>query len=135
VKLISDEILIDSGQQTPTFDATYPMFDGFNFGDPAAWTKGHPFDVYKKMREQAPVMWSPGEKGLSGIWSLTRYDDIKQTELAHSVFSSQRGSINMAVPDRTQWRPEKLMPAALTSFSPLTSPPFGIGSLPISTDF
>ena len=31
------------------------MFDGFNFGDPAAWTKGHPFDVYKKMREQAPV--------------------------------------------------------------------------------
>ena len=88
VKLISDEILIDSGQQTPTFDATYPMFDGFNFGDPAAWTKGHPFNVYKKMREQAPVMWSPGEKGLSGIWSLTRYEDIKQTELAHSVFFS-----------------------------------------------
>jgi cytochrome P450 len=122
VKLISDEILIDSGQQTPTFDATYPMFDGFNFGDPAAWTKGHPFDVYKKMREQAPVMWSPGEKGLSGIWSLTRYDDIKQTELAHSVFSSQRGSINMAVPDRTQWRPEKLMPAALNSLINMDEP-------------
>jgi cytochrome P450 len=122
VKLISDEILIDSGQQTPTFDATYPMFDGFNFGDPAAWTKGHPFDVYKKMREQAPVMWSPGEKGLSGIWSLTRYDDIKQTELAHTVFSSQRGSINMAVPDRTQWRPEKLMPAALNSLINMDEP-------------
>ena len=122
MKLISDEILIDSGQQTPTFDATYPMFDGFNFGDPAAWTKGHPFDVYKKMREQAPVMWSPGEKGLSGIWSLTRYDDIKQTELAHSVFSSQRGSINMAVPDRTQWRPEKLMPAALNSLINMDEP-------------
>jgi cytochrome P450 len=122
VKLISDEILIDSGQQTPTFDATYPMFDGFNFGDPAAWTKGHPFDVYKKMREQAPVMWSPGEKGLSGIWSLTRYDDIKKTELAHSVFSSQRGSINMAVPDRTQWRPEKLMPAALNSLINMDEP-------------
>jgi cytochrome P450 len=122
VKLISDEILIDSGQQTPTFDATYPMFDGFNFGDPAAWTKGHPFDVYKKMREQAPVMWSPGEKGLSGIWSLTRYDDIKQTELAHSVFSSQRGSINMAVPDRTKWRPEKLMPAALNSLINMDEP-------------
>ena len=122
MKLISDEILIDSGQQTPTFDATYPMFDGFNFGDPAAWTKGHPFDVYKKMREQAPVMWSPGEKGLFGIWSLTRYDDIKQTELAHSVFSSQRGSINMAVPDRTQWRPEKLMPAALNSLINMDEP-------------
>jgi cytochrome P450 len=122
VKLISDEILIDSGQQAPTFNAAYPMFDGFNFGDPAAWTKGHPFDVYKKMREQAPVMWSPGEKGLSGIWSLTRYEDIKQTELAHSVFSSQRGSINMAVPNRKQWRPEKLMPAALNSLINMDEP-------------
>ena len=122
MKLISDEILIDSGQQAPTFNAAYPMFDGFNFGDPAAWTKGHPFDVYKKMREQAPVMWSPGEKGLSGIWSLTRYEDIKQTELAHSVFSSQRGSINMAVPNRSQWRPEKLMPAALNSLINMDEP-------------
>ena len=122
MKLISDEILIDSGQQTPTYDATYPMFEGFNFGDPAAWTKGHPFDVYKKMREQAPVMWSPGEKGLSGIWSLTRYEDIKQTELAHSVFSSQQGSINMAVPDRKQWKPEKLMPAALNSLINMDEP-------------
>ena len=122
MKLISDEILIDSGQQAPTFNAAYPMFDGFNFGDPAAWTKGHPFDVYKKMREQAPVMWSPGEKGLSGIWSLTRYEDIKQTELAHSVFSSQRGSINMAVPNRKQWRPEKLMPAALNSLINMDEP-------------
>ena len=122
MKLISDEILIDSGQQAPTFNAAYPMFDGFNFGDPAAWTKGHPFDVYTKMREQAPVMWSPGEKGLSGIWSLTRYEDIKQTELAHSVFSSQRGSINMAVPNRSQWRPEKLMPAALNSLINMDEP-------------
>ncbi len=122
MKLISDEILIDSGQQAPTFNAAYPMFDGFNFGDPAAWTKGHPFDVYKKMREQAPVMWSPGEKGLSGIWSLTRYEDIKQTELAHGVFSSQRGSINMAVPNRKQWRPEKLMPAALNSLINMDEP-------------
>ena len=122
MKLIRDEILIDSGQPTPTFDATYPMFDGFNVGDPAAWTKGHPFDVYKKMREQAPVMWSPGEKGLSGMWSLTRYEDIKQTELAHSVFSSQRGSINMAVPNRKQWRPEKLMPAALNSLINMDEP-------------
>ena len=74
------------------------------------------------MREEAPVMWSRGEKGASGIWSITRYDDIKKVELAHSVFSSQRGSINMAVPERKQWRPKKLMPAALNSLINLDEP-------------
>ena len=122
MRLISDDILIDSGQQMPIHDAVYPMFNDFNFVDPASWTKGHPFPVYRKMREEAPVMWSKPTKGLSGIWSLTRYEDIKQTELAHSVFSSQRGSINLAVLDRKQWRPEKLMPAALNSLINMDEP-------------
>ena len=74
------------------------------------------------MREQAPVMWSGSYRGTSGYWSLTRYEDIKQVELAHSVFSSQRGSINMAVMDRKQWRPDKLMPAALNSLINMDEP-------------
>ncbi len=122
MKLISDEILVDTGQQVPTYEATYPTFEGFNFGDPAEWTGGHPYDIYKKMRQEAPVMWSNTRKELSGFWSVTRYDDIKEVELAHSVFSSQRGSINMAVPDRSQWKPEKLMPAAFNSLINLDEP-------------
>ncbi|MFT5209800.1 MAG: cytochrome P450 [Flavobacterium sp.] len=122
MKLISDDILIDSGQQRPINEAIYPTFDGFKFGNPAAWTKGQPFDLFKKMREDAPVMWSPGEKGTSGIWSVTRFDDIKKVELAHSVFSSQRGSINMAVPEKKYWRPKKLMPAAFNSLINLDEP-------------
>jgi cytochrome P450 len=122
LKLISDDILIDSGQELPIHEATYPTFEGFKFGNPAAWTKGQPFDLFKKMREEAPVMWSPGEKGASGIWSVTRYDDIKKVELAHSVFSSQRGSINMVVPPKKQWRPKKLMPAAFNSLINLDEP-------------
>ena len=50
MKLISDDILIDTGQELPINEATYPMFEGFNFGDPAAWTKGQPFELFKKMR-------------------------------------------------------------------------------------
>jgi cytochrome P450 len=122
LKLISEDILIDSGQQLPIHEAIYPTFDGFKFGNPASWTKGQPFELFKKMREEAPVMWSPGEKGTSGIWSVTRFDDIKKVELAHSVFSSQRGSINMAVPEKKHWRPEKLMPAALNSLINLDEP-------------
>ena len=122
LQLISDEILIDSGQQHPTYPAHYPSFNDFDFGDPASWTKGHPFDVYKQMREQAPVMWSPGQKDISGFWSLTRFEDIKAAELAHNVFSSQRGGINMAVPERKHWRPKKLMPAALNSLINMDEP-------------
>lgn len=122
MQLISDEILIDSGQKLPINDAIYPMLDEFRFWDPAAWTDGHPFEVYKHMREQAPVMWSPTEKDISGFWSITRYEDIKHVELAHRVFSSQRGGINMAVPERRHWRPEKLMPAALNSLINLDEP-------------
>ena len=86
MQLISDEILIDSGQKLPINEAIYPMFDEFKFWDPAAWTDGHPFEMYKQMREQAPVMWSPTEKEISGFWSITRYEDIKSVELAHRVF-------------------------------------------------
>ncbi len=122
MRLISDDILVDTGQNEPIHAATYPTFEGFNFWDPAAWTDGHPFELYKKMREEAPVMWSPTGKGLSGFWSVTRYEDIKAVELGHSTFSSQRGSINMAVPDRKQWKPEKLIPAAYNSLINLDEP-------------
>ena len=122
MRLISDDILIDSGQHKPIYEAVYPCFDEFKFGDPASWTQGHPFDVYKKMREHAPVMWLPSEKQISGYWSITRLEDIKTVELAHSVFSSQRGGINMAVPDRKYWRPQKLMMAALNSLINMDEP-------------
>lgn len=122
MKLISDEILIDTGQKVPSYGAVYPTFEEFKFWDPSAWTNGHPFNVYRKMREDAPVMWTPTEKNFSGFWSVTRYDDIKEVELAHSIFSSQRGSINMAVPDRKQWKPEKLVPAAYNSLINLDAP-------------
>lgn len=122
MKLISDDILIDSGQLVPTYEAKYTTIEGFKLWDPSAWTKGHPFDLYKKMREEAPVMWLSADRKLSGFWSVSRYEDIKKVELAHSVFSSQRGSINMAIPDKEQWRPEKLMQAAINSLINMDEP-------------
>ena len=60
--LVSDEILIDSGQISPTYEAAYGTIEGFKLWDPDAWTNGHPFELYKRMREESPVMWLPGEK-------------------------------------------------------------------------
>ena len=68
-------------------------------GHDLKFIKAYQPELYKRMREGSPVMWLPAEGGMSGFWSITRYDDIKQVELAHKVFSSQRGGINISVLD------------------------------------
>ena len=122
MELISDEILIDTGQIMPIHEAAYPMVTGFNLGNPNSWTSGHPFDFYKQLRETAPVHWTKGTDRISGYWSVTRYDDIKHVELNPALFSSQRGSINLGVGPRDQWRPKKLVPAALNSLINMDAP-------------
>ena len=113
---VSDQIVVDTGQRDPTFPAVYRSLGGFQLDNPASWTRGQPFQLFKEMREQAPVMWSPSRrKGMSGFWSITRYADIKQVELTPEVFSSQRGSMHLALPDRNEWKPRQLVDASLNS--------------------
>ena len=113
---VSDHIVVDTGQRDPTYPAVYPSLSGFQLDNPASWTRGQPFQLFKEMREQAPVMWSPSRrKGMSGFWSITRYADIKHVELSPEVFSSQRGSMHLALPDRNEWKPRQLVDASLNS--------------------
>ncbi|MEM1037284.1 MAG: cytochrome P450 [Pseudomonadota bacterium] len=114
MRLVSDDILEDRGIMDPKYDAVYPLLEtDFALWNPNSWTRGHPYDLYKDMREKAPVMWSRMRKGADGFWSVSRYDDIKAVELNNKVFSSQRGGINMAVPPKKHWKPEILVRAAL----------------------
>ncbi len=122
MELVSNEILIDSGQINPRHKAVYPMLEGFEFANPNAWTSGHPYDFYHQLRDKAPVHWSKGNQKFSGFWSVTRYEDIKQVELAPHIFSSQRGSINIGVGPRKNWKPKKLVPAAFNSLINLDAP-------------
>ncbi len=123
MRLISDDILEDTGTQEPVHRSVYPTIESdFVLWDPNSWTRGHPFDLYKRMREDAPVMWSPMKKLASGFWSVTRYEDIKSVELAPEIFSSQRGGINMAVPPRETWKPEVLFRAAQDNLISMDEP-------------
>jgi cytochrome P450 len=122
MQLISDDIMIDTGQMDPVHPAAYPRIEGFQLGNPASWTGGHPWEFYRQLREGAPVHWSPGYRGVSGFWSVTRYEDVKTVELNPQVFSSQRGSINLAVQSREKWKPKKLIPAALNSLINMDAP-------------
>lgn len=111
---VSDDILYDNGALDPIHPEIYPRLSEFRLGSTNSWTQGHPYDFYKRMREEAPVMWSPGLNKTSGFWSVSRYDDVKYVEQNPQIFSSQRGSMNMAVmPNRG--KAERLMNAAFNS--------------------
>ena len=94
---VSDDIFIDTGATDPVYPEIYQRLSGFDLGSTNAWTRGQPFDFYRRMREESPVMWSRARKPASGFWSVSRYEDVKHVELNPNVFSSQRGSMNMAV--------------------------------------
>ena len=112
---VSEDILFDSGAQDPVFEEIYPRLKGFQLGSTNSWTKGQPFDYYKRMREEGPVMWSTTRKPQSGFWSVSRYDDIKHVELHPEIFSSQRGSMHMSVVKNETGKAERLMYAAHNS--------------------
>lgn len=123
MSLVSDNILVDTGAKTPVYPAAYPMLEtDFELWNPNSWTRGHPYELYRAMREQAPVMWSKMGRTASGFWSVSRYDDIKAVELQPEIFSSQRGGINLAVPDRKHWRPEVLVRASMDNLISLDEP-------------
>ena len=56
----------------------------FNPFDPRLRTD--PYEVYRELRESAPVSWSP----MIQSWVLTRYDDVLETLKDHRRFSSER---------------------------------------------
>lgn len=125
MKLVTDAVLTDTIKPMPDYPLAYPMLEDYKLWDPSSWTKGHPHDFYRRMRTEAPVMWSRfGRRGRegAGFWSLTRYDDVKTAELTPEVFSSERGSINMGVQPRENWKPEVLISAAINSLINLDAP-------------
>ncbi len=56
----------------------------FNPFDPRL--RSNPYEVYRELREEAPVFWSP----MMQVWVLTRYDDILDALKDHRRYSSER---------------------------------------------
>lgn len=122
MQLVSDHILEETLYPDPAYPEVYPRNTDFNLGSPQAFTSGHPYAYYKALREHAPVSWTPLHRKTRGIWSVTRYEDIKAAEVAPEIFSSERGSINMSLPPKHLQFPKKLFPAALNSLINLDAP-------------
>jgi pimeloyl-[acyl-carrier protein] synthase len=56
----------------------------FNPFDPRL--RSNPYEVYRELREEAPVFWSP----MMQVWVLTRYNDVVSVLRDHARYSSER---------------------------------------------
>ncbi len=74
----------------------YPLDPPANLASTEVYAShgGYRFDAFAEMRAKAPVMWHPEQRG-AGFWAVTRYELVKQVELAPATYSSQRGGILM----------------------------------------
>ena len=122
MQLVSDNVLEEVGQTEPTYPAHHPAVGNMELANPWSFTEGHPYSLYKSLREQAPVSWNVLSPKVRGFWAVTRYEDIKAVEVRPDVYSSERGSINLATPPKHLQIPKKLVPAAMNSLINLDAP-------------
>ena len=80
--VLSDEILKHKINGS-AFDHVYPYNASSSLNDLDVFTKGQPFDLYKELREKAPVYFHnpmPTDPE-PGYWVLTKYEDIKYVSM------------------------------------------------------
>ncbi|MEZ5654157.1 MAG: cytochrome P450 [Burkholderiaceae bacterium] len=62
--------------------------DQIDVSDPALHRDDTVHYYFERLRKECPVHWKSTER-FGDFWSVTRYQDIMQTELNHKVFSSE----------------------------------------------
>jgi len=91
--------------------ATDPQLDS-----PDTFVDGVPHDVFRRLRQEAPVYWQRLPDG-SGFWAVTKYEDLTHMSQHPAIFSSARGTniedaqggvelmmVNMDAPRHTKLR-------------------------------
>ena len=98
MQLISNNVHRHVGL-SPHYDAIHVNPTNFNFTSPQAYQSGHPWDVYRTLREQAPITWHQVEPLNTGFWLVANYAGIQHISRNPELFSSQQAGILMSVPD------------------------------------
>jgi cholest-4-en-3-one 26-monooxygenase len=73
--------------------------DGICVGDHEHWQDGPPHEIFKQMRNECPVHWSPRiaeYPNEAGFWSVTRPDDIHAVSRDWKTYSSELGGVTAA---------------------------------------
>jgi cholest-4-en-3-one 26-monooxygenase len=65
-------------------------------GEREQWRDGPPYALFKRLRNECPVHWSPylpEFPGEAGFHSITRWDDIREVSMDWQTYSSELGGI------------------------------------------
>ena len=93
---------------------TKPIYDIGQICELDKWEtfiKGQPFDIFKRLREEAPIYWH--EESLDfepGFWALSKHEDIVRVSKDPMTFSSAVGGHLMTMGD-----PEVVDPSAIAA--------------------
>lgn len=66
-----------------------------DLGDPALWDPEPPYELFARLRREAPVHWSPQRQqpDEGGFWSITRAEDMAALTRDFETYSSERRGI------------------------------------------
>jgi len=68
-----------------------------NLTDPDIFEKGVPHEMFRVLRNEAPVFWHEEEDG-PGFWAITKYDDVKYVGRHPRLYSSEKKGTLMREP-------------------------------------
>ena len=107
--VLSDHIL-DNELKNPAFKQIKSFKPSHKLNDLDLFTKGHPFSLYKELRDNAPIFFHepmPMDPE-PGFWALTKYEDIRFVSMNPKIFSSQYATGNMLTQGPEENRHPKL---------------------------
>ena len=112
--ILSNEILGHKINDSK-YDHKYSFKASGSLNDLELFTQGQPIDLYKELRENAPVYFHP--KMLTdpepGYWVLTKYEDIKYVSMNPKIFSSQYSTGNLLTLGTEENRHPKLFKSTI----------------------
>ncbi|MBR1215442.1 cytochrome P450 [Bradyrhizobium sp. JYMT SZCCT0180] len=80
----------------PVFPRAWPEVEPDALSNVELFLQGQPFDIYARLRTEAPVAWQREGSNGPGFWALTQYNDVMRVDGDPKTFSSQKGGILMA---------------------------------------
>jgi cytochrome P450 len=112
--VLSSEIL-NNKINVPSFEKKFEHSPSNFLNDLDLFTQGQPFDLYKELRENAPVFFHPPmlSDPEPGYWVLTRYEDIKMVSMNPKIFSSQYSTGNLLTLGSEENRHPKLFKSTI----------------------